>query len=606
MWPVSATHRLPRRRGNMSTRNRKVIRKDSTGRRIIEQGRIRLLCVGLFFCLCFGSIAVKMIEVAVIRNPKALKITVADADSNASEEVEMAASEKELQRGDIVDRNGVLLATSLMTASVFVNPREIKDIEDTATKLAIALKQDKAQLVKRLSSGKKFVWIKRNLGPADQQAVNSLGIPGLYFLPEERRVYPHGNMFSHAIGYVGVDNKGLAGLEKYFDTRLRDGQINRQPLSLSLDVRLQAIMYNEIKQAMDEFRAIGATGMIMDMETGELLSMVSLPDFDPHKPSNASDAQKFNRATLGTYEMGSTFKTFTSAMALDYGTVNMKSGYDATRPFKIASFTIADSHPKARWLSVPEIYAYSSNIGTAKMALDVGIKRHKAFLEKLGMFAPVELEVPEKSFPLVPKDWREISTVTISYGHGMAVSPLHLIRGIAGVTTGTLPTLTLVKNGNKKLGEPVVKEETAQNVRRLMRLVVEHGTGEKADVPGYRVAGKTGTAEKNTGGKYNPDAKIASFISIFPVDHPKYAVLVMVDEPKGDKSTFGYATGGWISAPVVGRVIARMGPIMSMKPRFDVPEDDADKYWTEKEPEKPKAATIIPASEKRYAVRAGY
>lgn len=566
----------------MSGRTRKIVRKESTGRRIIEQGRIRLLCVGLFFCLSFGSIAVRMIEVAVIRNPQALRITVADADSNSSEEVEVGASEQNLQRGDIVDRNGVLLATSLMTASVFVNPREIKNVDEAAGKLAIALKQDKQQLLRKLSSGKKFVWIKRSLPPSDQQAVNSLGIPGLYFLPEEKRVYPHGVMFAHALGYVGIDNKGLAGLEKSFDTRLRDPDANRQPLTLSLDVRLQAIMHSEIKQAMDEFNAIGATGVIMDIHSGELLSMVSLPDFDPQRPASATDAQKFNRATLGTYEMGSTFKTFTSAMALDYGTVNMKSGYDASRPFKIASFTISDAHPEGRWLSVPEIYAYSSNIGTAKMALDVGVKRHKAFLEKLGMFQPVSIELPEISTPLVPKDWREISTVTISYGHGMAVSPLHLLRGIAGVTSGQMPTLTLLKTSGVREGERVVKDETAQNVRRLMRLVVEYGTGGKADVPGYRVAGKTGTAEKNTGGRYNADAKIASFVSVFPVDDPKYAVLVMVDEPKGNKSTYGYATGGWISAPVVGKVISRIGPLLGMKPRFDVPADDADQYWTKK------------------------
>ncbi|MDX2073883.1 MAG: penicillin-binding protein 2 [Alphaproteobacteria bacterium] len=567
----------------MSGRNRKIVRKKSTGRRIIEQGRIRLLCVGLFFCLSFGSIAVRMIEVAVIRNPQALRIIVADPDSNASEEVEVGASEQNLQRGDIVDRNGVLLATSLMTASVFVNPREIKNVDEAATRLSVALKQDKGRLVRQLSSGKKFVWIKRNLPPSDQQAVNSLGIPGLYFLPEEKRVYPHGGMFAHALGYVGVDNKGLAGMEKSFDARLRDPNTNRQPLALSLDVRLQAIMHSEIKQAMDEFNAIGATGVIMDIHTGELLSMVSLPDFDPQRPAGATDAQKFNRATLGTYEMGSTFKTFTSAMALDYGTVNMKSGYDATRPFKIAGFTISDTHGKARWLSVPEIYAYSSNIGTAKMALDVGGKRQQAFLEKLGMFAPVDIELSEISTPLVPKDWREISTVTISYGHGMAVSPLHLLRGIAGVTSGQMPTLTLLKTTGSKEGERVVKEETAQNVRRLMRLVVEHGTGGKADVPGYRVAGKTGTAEKNTAGRYNADAKIASFVSVFPADDPKYAVLVMVDEPKGNKSTYGYATGGWISAPVVGNVIARIGPLLGMKPRFDVPADDAGQYWTDKE-----------------------
>ncbi len=588
----------------MSNRTRKIVRKESTGRRIIEQGRIRLLCVGLFFCLSFGSIAVRMVEVAVIRNPKALKITVADADSNASEEVEMAASEKSLQRGDIVDRNGVLLATSLMTASVFVNPREIKDLDEAADKLASVLKQDKQQLFKKLSSGKKFVWIKRNIGPADQQAVNVLGIPGLYFLPEEKRVYPHGNMFAHTLGYVGLDNKGLAGLEKSFDTRLRDSQDNRQPLTLSLDVRLQAIMYNEIKQTMDEYHAIGATGMIMDIASGEMLSMVSLPDFDPQKAGSASDAQKFNRASLGTYEMGSTFKTFTSAMALDYGTVNMKSGYDASRPFKIATFTISDTHGKGRWLSVPEIYAFSSNIGTAKMALDVGTKKQKAFMEKLGMFKPVDIELPEKAYTLYPKDWKEINTVTISYGHGISVSPLHLLRGIAGVTSGYLPKLTLLKNDGKQSGERIVSDDTAKNVRRLMRLVVDHGTGTKADVPGYRVAGKTGTAEKNVGGRYEADNKVVSFVSVFPADAPKYALLVMLDDPKGDKSTYGFATGGWMSAPVVGRVIARMGPLMGMKPEFDVPEDDAEKFWTDKEDGPARTPKIPPflvqAADKRY------
>lgn len=584
----------------MSSRARKIVRKESTGRRIIEQGRVRLLCVGLFFCLCFGSIAVRMMEVAVIQNPKALKITVADADSNSSEEVEVADAEKSLQRGDIVDRNGVLLATSLMTASIFVNPREIKDLDEAAGKLSVVLKQNKQQLLKKLGSGKKFVWIKRNIGPADQQAVNSLGIPGVYFLPEEKRVYPHGNMFAHALGYVGQDNKGLAGLERTFDARLRDPQDNRQPLTLALDVRLQAIMYNEIKQTMDEYHAIGATGMIMDIASGEMLSMVSLPDFDPQKAGVATDAQKFNRASLGTYEMGSTFKTFTSAMALDYGTVTMKSGYDASRPFKIATFTISDAHSKGRWLSVPEIYAFSSNVGTAKMALDVGTKKQKAFLEKLGMFKPVDIELPEKANTLYPKDWKEINTVTISYGHGISVSPLHLLRGIAGVTSGYLPKLTLLKTDGRQLGERIVSDDTAKNVRRLMRLVVDHGTGTKADVPGYRVAGKTGTAEKNAGGKYEADDKVVSFVSVFPADAPKYALLVMLDDPKGDKSTYGFATGGWMSAPVVGRVIARMGPLMGMKPKFDVPEDDAEKFWTEKD-EAPAHASKIPP----FLVQAG-
>lgn len=593
----------------------KVIVKESTGRRIIEQSRVRILCVGFFFVLCFASISFRMIEVAVIRNPQALTVTVFDADNEGeSEEVELKSSEPSLQRGDIVDRNGVLIATSLMTASVFVNPTKIHDKDDAAHRLAQTLSMDEKLLSRRLKSGKTFVWIKRNLTPKEQQQVNSLGIPGLYFKPEERRVYPYGNMLAHVLGYVGLDNKGLAGIEQEFNSRLRESGVNNEPLVLSIDVRLQSMLRSEMLSAVEEFRAIGATGVILDIGSGEVLSMVSLPDFDPHKPSKASDSEKFNRATLGTYEMGSTFKSFTMAMGLDYGVATMKSGYDATNPLKISTFTIRDAHGKKRWLSIPEIYAYSSNIGAAKMALDVGTKRQKEFLDKLGMFKQMDIEIPERSTPQFPSDWKEINTVTISYGHGISVSPLHLVRGIASlVNGGTQERLTLLKDGNKNKakGERVISAQTSENIRRLMRLVVDHGTGGKADIPGYRVGGKTGTAEKvQAGGKYNPDAKMASFISAFPVDNPKYVVLVMIDEPKGDKSTYGYATGGMIAAPVVGRVIARMGPMLGIKPRYDVPEDDAEKFWVNNDKngkaKQHQEAYFSPLMEKRYIRAVSY
>jgi len=284
------------------------------------------------------------------------------------------------------------------------------------------------------------------------------------------------------------------------------------------------------------------------------------------------------------------------AMALENGVVNMKSGYDATNSFKVATFTIQDTHPKKRWLSVPEIYAFSSNIGTAKMALDVGRKRQKEFLEKLGMMQMVDVELSERSMPQYPTDWKEINSVTISYGHGISVTPLHLVRGIAAIAgNGTLPKLTLLRDGNKSKtkGEQIVSEATVKNMRRLMRLAVDRGTGSKADVPGYRVGGKTGTAEKvNAGGKYNEDAKLASFVATFPTDNPRYLVLIMIDEPKGDKSTYGYATGGWIAAPVAGNIISRMGPLYAIKPLYDVPEDDAEKFWVDHEKTKaPPAAT---------------
>jgi cell division protein FtsI (penicillin-binding protein 3) len=586
-------------------RNTKIIINESTGKKLIEQSRLRMLCVGFFFILCFSSISVRMMEIAVIKNPQALTVTIFDPSENESEQVELKDEESHLQRGNIVDRNGVLLATSLMTASVYVNPKEIRNAADAARRLSKTLSLEEKPLLARLKSGKSFVWIKRNLTPKEQYNVNALGIPGLYFQPEERRVYPYGNAFSHLLGYVGVDNKGLAGIERQFDNRLRETTLNHEPLVLSVDARLQSMLRSEMVAAVNEYNAIGATGIILEIGTGEILSMASLPDFDPNKPAKINDDSKFNRATLGLYEMGSTFKSFTMAAGFEYGVANMKSGYDATNSFKVATFTISDTHGKKRWLTVPEIYAYSSNIGTAKMALDIGTKQQKEFLGKMGMFKPVSIEIPEKASPQFPEDWKEINTVTISYGHGISVTPLHLVEGIATlVNGGTRERMTVLKDGNKdkEESERIVSEQTSKNIRRLMRLVVDHGTGGKADVAGYRVGGKTGTAEKvQASGKYNPDAKIASFVSVFPVDSPKYLVLVMIDEPKGDKSTYGFATGGWIAAPVVGRVIARMGPMLGIKPRYDVPEDDAEKFWVNNEKEKPKvqAANMSPFVDKR-------
>jgi cell division protein FtsI (penicillin-binding protein 3) len=362
-----------------------------------------------------------------------------------------------------------------------------------------------------------------------------------------------------------------------------------------------------VQKAVDEFQAIGGVGVIMDMQNGELLSLVSLPDFDPHKPGKASDDARFNRATLGTYEMGSTFKSFTMAAAMDYGIATMKSRYDATEPLRIAGFTIQDAHPLHRWLAVPEIYAHSSNIGTARMALDIGTKRQKAFLDKVGMLKPLEIELPERAAPLYPSDWKEINTVTIAYGHGISVTPLHLVRGIAALTDGgVLPRLTLIKDGNKDRteGDRIIGEQTSKNMRRLMRLVVNHGTGSKGDVPGYRVGGKTGTAEKVSNGSYEKSAKLTSFISAFPIDDPRYIVLVMIDNPKGDSSTHELATGGWIAAPVVARTIARMGPMLGIQPVANAPGDDAEKFWVDTA--KPKQQAIIPAVEKSYVNAVAY
>ncbi|CAN0422415.1 unnamed protein product [Discosporangium mesarthrocarpum] len=346
-------------------------------------------------------------------------------------------------------------------------------------------------------------------------------------------------------------------------------------MTLSIDVRVQHVLEHELGQAMKKFSAIGAAGLVMDVNTGEIVAMSSLPSFDPNQPGGIDQDLRFNRTTLGVYEMGSTFKIFTTAMALDAGTVNLRGGYDATNPIRIARFTIRDFHAKKRWLSVPEIFMYSSNIGTVKMALDVGILGHRNFLTNIGMMKPVGIELSETGAPLSPNRWREINSMTISFGHGLAVSPLHLVAGVSAMVNGGIyrtPTLVRRNPAETPVGKRVVTAETSAKMRRLMRLVVKNGTGRNAAAPGYLVGGKTGTAEKVSGRGYKKKALISSFVAAFPMHKPRYVVLAMLDEAKGTKETFGYATGGWVAAPVVGAVVRRIAPALGLKP---IKETDA-------------------------------
>ncbi len=581
MRKISATNNAPR----AALQANRVIQRESSGRKIIEQSRIRLFCVTVCFILSFLTIAWQLIDIAVIhRTSETARRSgsqSADADEKFMEEV---SSPITLARNDIVDRNGLTLATTLATQSLFANPHIILDPENTAKKIArIFPDLNEKDIVHKLKRDCSFVWIKRNLTPKEESAANNLGIPGLYFQPEQKRIYPYRNLLAHIVGYVGIDNKGLAGIEKYFDKELRNTEEHKEPVQLSVDLRLQNIVYEEVKQGMEKFNAIGASGMVLDLSSGEIMAMISLPDYDPNRMRNPSDNALFNRASLGSYEMGSTFKTFTTAMALDYSVCNLNDGYDASHPIQFANYTIRDDHPKNRWLSIPEIYTYSSNIGTVKMIMDVGKERQQTFLRKIGLMSPVHIELPEVGAPHYPIEWSELSSMTISYGHGMSVTPLHLLRAFASIVNGgTTEQLTLLKNGNANApkGERIISEKTSRQMRRLMRMVVQYGTGKQADVPGYRVGGKTGTAEKiNANGGYSHKANLAVFVSTFPVDNPKYVVLVMIDEPKGNKASYGFATAGWVAAPVVGNIISRMAPMYGIHPVFDVPEDAVNKYW---------------------------
>ena len=523
----------------------------------IQVGRRRLLTILGLFIFCFAILSARLIDLSLLRDGGEPSLTHADSDRPAAP-----------VRADIVDRNGVLLATTLRAPSLYANPRVMLDVDEAAIRLTEVLPDlDRVALARKLTSGRSFVWLKRGLTPRQQYAVNRLGIPGLGFLDEHRRIYPQAALTSHVVGFCGIDNEGLAGIERRFDEVLTMPDRVNEALVLSLDVRVQSALRQELSAAVEAFRAQGAAGVVLDVRTGEFLAIVSLPDFDPNRAATASAEARFNRASLGVYEMGSTFKTFTVAAALDAGTVDLTGGYDATKPIRVARFTIHDDHAKNRWLSVPEIFIYSSNIGAAKMALELGGERQKAFLERLGLLSPSPVELPESGTPMWPRPWREISTMTVAFGHGIAVSPLQLASAVATLVNGgyAVPaTLMRRETAITASAKQVVASETSAMMRALLRLVVTDGTGRQAATRGYRVGGKTGTAEKADTRGYRRGVLISSFVGVFPINEPRYLVVALLDEPKGNKSTHGFASGGWTAAPIVGRVIARIGPMLGV------------------------------------------
>ena len=550
-------HLTKRRRNSQRAATRPcAAHTDKRTAHVLDVSHTRILVTGAMLMLAFGAISVRLIDIALFQDaqePKTARATHTQA--------------MRMDRSDIIDRNGVLLATNLNTASLYANPRKIIDADDAARQLVLALPElREAEIARSLKTDRSFIWLRRNLTPRQQAKVNALGIPGIYFQSAETRVYPNGPMAAHVLGYVDIDNRGIAGIERSFDPSLRD---NNTPLRLTIDTRVQHALHSELARAKSEFDAIGAAGIIMDVNNGEVLAMASLPDFDPNNAGNALPDQLFNRMTLGVYELGSTFKIFTAAMALDYGVVKLSGGYDASEPIRISRFQIRDYHAKNRWLSVPEIFMYSSNIGAAKMAQDVGTEAQQEFFGQLGMLRQANIELPEVGSPITPSPWRPVNTMTISYGHGMAVSPLQLASGVSAMVNGGLAhRATLIRKDSPEplAGKRVISEKTSSEVRRLMRLVVDGGTGKNAAAEGYVVGGKTGTADKPANGGYRRRALISSFVGAFPMHAPRYVVLVILDEPQGNKQTQGYATGGWVAAPTVKRLIERTAPLLGVRP----------------------------------------
>ena len=556
----------------------RITAPDLVRRALLEKTRGRLVIASMGFSLLFGAVALKLAAATIVfpmqpkrddrlaRLPDPLGAVILAGQANGPPTPPRDA--KPRTRAMVVDRNGEILAISLPTSGLYANPREMIDTDEAAHKLKTALPQlDLAVVRGRLASEKQFVYLARNITPREQLAINNLGIPGIYFEPTERRRYPQGRVAAHVVGGVDVDAHGVAGVERAFDSRLRD---NPEPLKLSLDVRVQAAVRDELLKSMTEFRAIGATGIVMDVRSGEVIAMVSLPDYDANKPGEATNEERFNRAVTGMYEPGSTFKLQTAGMALDTGAAQLWNSYDAAHNIKIGRFTIQDYQGKHRSLVFPEVVAYSSNLGAAHMAQQVGAERQRAWLQNMGMFGRVGIELPEQGQPIVQPaaNWKEIATMTVGFGHGIAVSPLHVVRGTAALANGgTLvrPTI-LAADGPPADAKRVMKESTSDTMRKLMRLVVTDGDGKPAEVPGYVVGGKTGTAEKTAGRGYKRNANISAFMSVFPMNAPRYAVYFMLDEPKGNASTGGYSTAGAVSAPGAGRLIARIGPMLGLMP----------------------------------------
>ena len=492
----------------------------------------------------------------------------------------IAAMSTALHRPTIVDRKGRILATDIQAASLFADPQRISDLDDTIEQLASVLPNlDTKVLYRRLAAGGRFVWIERDLSPRLQAAIHELGLPGIHFLDEQRRVYPAGRTAAHVLGYVDIDNLGLAGIERYIDHSLHMMKVSSgarrasEPVvELSLDLGVQYALREELMGAMKRYSAKAAAGMVMDVVSGEVLAMSSLPDFNPNQRSQALGKDRFNRLTAGVFEMGSVFKIFTVAAALDLGVADLASKYDVTQPIHIASFTINDFHAQRRVLTVEEIFTYSSNIGAAKIALDIDVTRHKDFLNRLGFQHRIQTELGYTAKPISPANWRQFNTMTIAYGHGLSVTPLHVVAATASMVNGgfrVTPTFLKRPPGRLFDAQRVVSELTSKKIRKLMRLNVEIGTARQANAVGFRVGGKTGTAEKVVNGRYSRDRVLTSFMGVFPIDEPKYVVLIVLDEPERVEETQGRAGAGVNAAPTTRRFVERAASLLGVAPKIE-------------------------------------
>lgn len=545
-----------------------------TSERRKRDARQRLTFLIAGFAVMYIGIGVRLVQYG-IANP----VVTGSINSSAN----AAAT-----RPDILDRNGELLATDINTVSLYAEPRRIVDADEVVEKLATVLPNlEWSETHKKLRSGSGFQWLRRQLTPRQQSDILALGIPGIGFRPEKRRFYPGAATASHIVGHVNIDNLGLAGMERYIDQQgyadLRATGLTNdtrlEPVRLSIDIRVQHIVREVAARAMKDYQAEAAGAVILDVETGEVIAMASVPDYDPNQPSRTladgsidKEYEKgwFNRISNATFEMGSTFKSFTLAMGLDAEKITLNSVVDASRPIRMGGFTIKDFKGKNRPLSIPEVFQYSSNIGTAAVADRVGIEGHREFLTRLGLLSKMETEMPGVATPTQPRTWKKINSVTISFGHGVATTPLQTaVAAAALINGGNLINPTFLprsKEDAAEISRVVIKQKTSADMRFLYNWNGLKGSGRGAQVEGFHVGGKTGTADKVINGRYASDINFNAFVAGFPMDKPRYVVLTIIDAPK--TGVHGGRTAASTAAPMTKEIIARTAALLGVKPRF--------------------------------------
>ncbi len=513
-----------------------------------ERARTRILMCAVVFIFVFASLGVRLAFISFGQiKPETSFASAPSADA---------------PRVEITDRNGALLATDLPMISLEVAGAEIWDARETAEKLAAVLPEiDVEKLENKLRRGR-YVEVRTNLTPSERQAVFDLGLPGVRFATRIKRFYPQADLAAHVVGHEEPGKGGIMGLEKVANSRRGGGAMRA-----SIDIRVQQIVEDELSTAMEKFSATAGWAGVMDVATGEVIALASLPDFDPNAPGAVPAGFRRNRATLNQYELGSAFKPFTAAAALEEGLAEEASKYDARGSLRVADRRITDFHGENRILTLSEVVQYSSNIGIARVAADLGSKRQRQYLGKLGLLEPLTMELPERRAPKLPDRWGPVETATIAYGHGISVTPLHLLTAFAAVVNGGDyhdPTFLVATHGVAT--RSVFSNETSAIMRRILRRVVTDGTASFAEAPGYFPIGKTATADKPFEGGYDRNTRIASFVGAFPGYAPRYAILVSLDEPQPLKETYGYATAGWNAAPAFSRIVTRAAPLLGLSP----------------------------------------